>query len=96
MAFLLEDDFSGYVDHINGDKSDNRALNLRPTNHAENARNRWYHRSNQAGVVWYKPSRKWRSQIWAEGKNKCLGYFSCVDDAIKARVAAEATYWGDR
>lgn len=82
------------VDHIDGNRSNNSADNLRDVSASENARNTKRHRSGKAGIVWYKPLSKWRSQIWHNGKNVCLGYFDCWADALAARRAGEASVWG--
>ena len=42
--------------------------------------------SNYKGVIFYKPSNKWRAQIMINGKNKHLGYFDKIEDAINCRV----------
>ena len=96
MAFILKSDFCGIVDHLNGNRSDNRASNLAVSSHVKNARNKARHRSKEAGIVWYKRYGKWRSQIWLNGKNKFLGYFDDKSDAVEARRVAEKKYWGDR
>jgi hypothetical protein len=53
----------GYeVDHINGDKLDNRRSNLRVVTHAENMKHqrRPLGRSGIRGIVWDNESGKWR------------------------------------
>lgn len=96
MCIILKRDFDGIVDHINGNRSDNRACNLRVATESLNARNTKRYRSGGAGVVWYKPLSKWRAQIWSNGRNVCLGYFSSKRDAITARVHGEKFYWGTK
>ena len=86
---------SNQIDHINGDRSDNRIKNLRSVSHAENTRNRRTSEVNTTGVMgvyWYKSRKKWYARIMFDGKNKHLGYFSNKADAIAARKAAEAKY----
>jgi hypothetical protein len=40
--------------------------------------------SNYKGVHWYKPSKKWRSQITINKKKKHIGFFLCEEEAAKA------------
>lgn len=83
---------SDQVDHINGDKLDNRPENLRDVTSQENLRNQKMYCNNTSGhtgVRWYKGRRKWRATIHVSGKRTHLGYFTSKDDAIAARKAAE-------
>jgi hypothetical protein len=85
----------GNIDHINGDKSDNRIQNLRLVDHVENARNTKTHAHNTSGhrgIHWYKAYGKWSAQIQVKGRNISLGYFGQKQDAIAARLAAESKY----
>ena len=83
------------IDHINGDKSDNRIANLRDVTNAENGRNTQIPSNNTSGhmgVAWDSRKCKWRSYIRAQGKNRHIGYFTDIEDAIAARAAAEVKY----
>jgi hypothetical protein len=83
------------LDHINGNKRDNRISNLRAVSRSENCRNIAMNRKNTSGVmgvVWHKPSERWKAEIGVNGKRKCLGYFMRRVDAVCARKAAELTY----
>jgi hypothetical protein len=80
------------LDHINGDRSDNRLSNLRKVTPAENNRNIRRARNNTSGftgVVYRKAERKWCAQIKLGGKNKHLGLFADIQGAISARKEAE-------
>lgn len=83
----------GEIDHINGNRADNRWLNLRAVSRAENARNIKRHATNTSGVsgvVWHKASNKWSATIGASaGRSSYLGLFANFDDAVAARKAAE-------
>lgn len=80
-----------FIDHINGDRSDNRISNLRSVSNTENARNTRRHVSNKTGVMgvhWYKAYSKWQVYIGYKPRVN-IGYFSCLGEAIKARRKAE-------
>lgn len=83
------------VDHINGDRSDNRIENLRSVNHATNLRNtkrRADNMSGHCGVFWIKRDRKWQAKIRVDQRQIYLGRFERLDDAVTARKEAEVLY----
>lgn len=86
------------VDHINGDKLDNRRCNLRICSNAENSRNSRKAKNNTSGykgVTWNKDLQKWVSQIAPDGGNVVLGYFDDPVRAAKAYNAAAVWYFGE-
>jgi hypothetical protein len=74
------------IDHINGDKTDNRIINLRSANRKINSENLVKPRKDNAsgylGVNFHKASKKWVAQISVNKKKKHLG---CFDSPEKAR-----------
>ena len=83
------------VDHINGDRSDDRWENLRSVSHRENLLNMRLKRGNTSGFngVWFSHNeQKWKSEIKVNWKKIHLGTFDCLDDAVAARVAADIQY----
>jgi len=75
------------VDHINGDKLDNRKSNLRLCSNAQNQRNRPIQKNNTSGykgVVWMSDRNKWRAQVFLDGKNHIVGCFDSPRDAAIA------------
>jgi hypothetical protein len=83
------------VDHINGDKSDNRIFNLRLATRAQNMQNVAKHKHNKSGakgVSWMNTRSKWRAYIFVGYKQIHLGLFSSFNRAVEARKLAEQTY----
>jgi hypothetical protein len=82
----------GLVDHIDGDCTNDRIENLREVSASENNRNQRIGRRNtsgKVGVTFFKRTGKWRAWINIDGRSHSLGYFTEIEDAIAARVAAE-------
>ncbi len=76
---------SEQVDHINGDKLDNRLLNLRLASNAQNQWNSKISKNNKTGFkgVWFEKSRsKYMAQIRHSGYNYCLGRFDSPEEAF--------------
>lgn len=81
------------IDHINGDKEDNRLVNLREVTRQENSKNRSMRSDNRTGIVGISARHgKWLTRIQADGRSICLGTFDKFEDAVAARKAAEARY----
>lgn len=83
------------IDHINGDRSDNRIENLREATSADNKRNTKVRRDNSSGykgVSRYK--HKFRARIRVDGRLINLGDFDTAEDAYGAYVLAAHKYHG--
>lgn len=83
---------SGEVDHINGNRGDNRPENLRECLDGENHRNKAKGRRNASGVLgvyWHKGAGKWAASIRSKGVREHLGLFASLEDAAAARRDAE-------
>lgn len=83
------------IDHINGNRADNRIANLRLVTDEQNSRNqkvRSTNTSGRTGIQFHKPRGKWMAVIRNNGKYECLGYYAKFEDAVKAREAAEIKY----
>jgi hypothetical protein len=81
-----------FIDHINGDKTDNRIENLRAVSFVENTRNRkrpTNNSSGHAGIYWHTKERRWVARIGDGAGRKRLGSFLNLDDAVAARRKAE-------
>lgn len=80
------------VDHINQNKLDNRRCNLRIVDKSLNAFNtkmRTDNISGHRGVSWDKEKNKWCARITIHGKQKQIGRYDNIEDAILARKTAE-------
>lgn len=78
------------VDHINHNCSDNRWANLRSVSRTENNRNNRKHHDNKSGICGVWLDRKvWVAKIGLNGKQKCIGRFDSLFDAVCARKSAE-------
>jgi hypothetical protein len=86
------------VDHINGDRLDNRRSNLRIATASQNSRNMPATQSNSptnlSGVIWNAQRHKWQASIRVNGKLHHLGLFADLVDAKRARAEAEVALWG--
>lgn len=83
------------IDHINGDRADNRLKNLRQVSVVENGRNQKLRKSNNSGVMgvhWYGARNSWQVYIDINRKRVHVGYFTDFDAAVSARRAAEVKY----
>lgn len=93
---LLHGEFDGYIDHINGVRTDNREGNLRLVTKQANQRNMKLHPANSSGcsgVNWKKNRGKWQAYIrGANHKTIHLGLFDTKEEAIAARKAAEVMH----
>jgi hypothetical protein len=79
------------VDHIDGDRLNNRRSNLRLCTRAENTRNQRLSCKNTSGykgVTFNKANGKWTSQIMLNKKRKHLGSFNTPQEAYAAYCAA--------
>lgn len=93
VAWALHNgDWPNVVDHINGDRSDNRIANLAAGSQSDNMKNlRRYvrNKSGATGVTWDAERGKWFASIRANGKTKGLGRWLVFEDAVAARQKAE-------
>lgn len=89
----------GHVDHIDGDKANNRPSNLRDVTPQVNMFNRNLKGSGACGllgVTFNKRLGKFASQINISGKHIHLGYFKCPNEAHEAYLKAKAYFHKER
>lgn len=80
------------IDHINGNKSDNRICNLRDVGQIDNGRNQKMPVTNTSGVVgivWLSKRQKWAARIKVNRVQKTIGIFNTLFDAVAARKSSE-------
>lgn len=93
---------SGYIDHINRDRSDNRISNLRLCTHSENMCNGPRRSNNTSGVKGvskeshrYYRAKPWRAFISVGRKRINIGRFATKDEAAAAVTNARHRYHGE-
>lgn len=89
---------SEIVDHVNGNKFDNRKENLRVVTPSQNAVNAGRRKNNSSGYkgVFYESRRdKWRAEIKVNYRSVFLGYFDNKEDAAKAYNKAALKHHGE-
>ena len=87
-----------FVDHIDGDKTNNRIENLRLATRSQNGSNRPKQKDNTSGykgVSWSKQYKKWVAQIMKNNKLIYLGLFATPELASQAYNAAAEKLQGE-
>jgi len=72
------------VDHINGDRADNRIENIRAANRSENQCNRFALANNTSGY----PGVSWHKKTWGVDYSKLVPMLIKEIQSLRARVAA--------
>ena len=86
------------IDHINGDRSDNRLCNLREVT---NAQNQWNRKpsagciSRHKGVTFIRRTKRWQARIVVNGKRQSLGVFPTESAARDAYSKASRQLHGE-
>ncbi|MBB3876089.1 HNH endonuclease [Sphingomonas aquatilis] len=84
-----------FIDHENGDRSDNRLANLRRVSRADNNRNRCISGNNTSGVTgvsWDTHYKKWVAMLKTDTGKKRTHYSASFDDAVAFRARMEAEH----
>jgi hypothetical protein len=84
-----------FLDHIDGDRSNNSRANLREVDHLQNCRNAKMPVTNTTGAVgleWVARVGRWRARIQVDGRTIHLGYFAEREAAIQARAEADVHF----
>lgn len=86
------------IDHINGDRTDNRLVNLREATRAQNAWNARGWRKSASGLKGVSKScgeGRWRARALLNGKEKQIGTYSTREEAEKAYLATAIEAHGE-
>jgi hypothetical protein len=88
LVFLLHfGEMPNKVDHINGDRLDNRLANLREADDVQNSHNTQKSKRNSSGykgVSYNKRRRKYTASISCRRKQYHVGYYPTAEDAAFA------------
>jgi len=83
---------SGQIDHINGNRTDNRIKNLRVVTNSENQKNKRVMSNNKGGtqgVYWDENRGKYQVHLRIDGVKKSLGRYSDWHEAVYAHWYAK-------
>jgi len=86
------------VDHIDGNRSNNKIANLREATYQENSENYKTPKTNKSGVKnvsWYKNLNKWVVSISIRKTKKTVGYYDDLELAELVAVEARNKYRGE-
>lgn len=86
------------VDHIYGNRNDNRKAFLRLATRTQNNQNKRLRSDNTSGVTgvnYHKKRNSWVARIRVNKQEIRLGYFATFESAVRARLQAEKEYFGE-
>lgn len=94
LAWLLSNGKwpDNFIDHINGDRADNRLCNLRDVDKFQNAQNIARPSNNTLGFIGVAKVSKgvgYRAQIFFRGESIHLDRFLTIEEAVEAREKAQ-------
>jgi hypothetical protein len=97
--FILHNEYKPkYIDHIDGDSTNNRIENLRPATQSQNVANSALSSKNTSGfkgVTYLKGSGKWKAQLMKDMKHISLGSYATKEEAYEAYKIGAKKYFGD-
>ena len=84
---------SSFVDHINGNKLDNRIVSK--SQNGMNRRKQQNNTSGYIGVYFDKRGKRWRAQIKMDNKTKSLGSYKTKEEAAEVYDLAADLLFGE-
>jgi hypothetical protein len=99
IVYLIKNGFiPKEIDHINGNRTDNRIENLREVTRSQNMCNKTTNKLNTSGsknVSWKAKINKWQVAINFNGKRKYIGVFEDFEFAELVATEARNKYHGE-
>ena len=93
IYFIVTGEWPNVIDHINGDRMDNRWSNLRNVSHTTNMQNirrpQVNNKTGVLGVCWSEEKQKFIVRIHANGRIHNIGRFTDLEKAGQAYIAAK-------
>lgn len=86
------------VDHIDGNRSNNKIENLREASSSQNSHNQKLRVTNTSSiknVSWSKVRKKWNVSLMVNYKRIILGFFNDIELAELVSIEAREIYHGD-
>ncbi|MFA2595241.1 HNH endonuclease [Bacillus cereus] len=96
--FIMKPKEEEVVDHKDGNKLDNRKINLQAVKQLYNVQKKQKQSNNTSGVigVWYHKQRsKWVAELKTPHKKHYLGAYDDIESAIRIRLEGEKKYFGE-
>lgn len=87
-----------YIDHIDGNSTNNRIENLRAATQSQNAGNSLMSKNNTSGykgVTYRKDTGKWQAAVMVNRKHISLGSYSTKEEAHEAYKSGSAKHFGE-
>jgi hypothetical protein len=99
IVFLMNHGFiPKEIDHINGNRADNRIENLREVTRSQNQMNIGLRKTNTSGVKnvhWKKQHKKWQVSMYIHGKRKDFGRYDDLELAELVAMEVRDKYHGE-
>jgi len=99
LIFLMHHGYlPALIDHIDGNRLNNKIENLRPATRSQNSFNSMRSKSNKTGikgVSFREDTKKYRARLYANKKAYELGQFEKIEDAEKAISEAREKHHGN-
>jgi hypothetical protein len=88
----------GQIDHINGNRCDNRISNLREASNQQNQANARRRKDNTSGFKGVRPAKikgKWWAYVYVNGKATYIGTYDSPELAHQGYVKAASVAFGE-